>query len=393
MGSPPPRRTVLAIDDDPGVLNLYLSMLSPAGYRVLCCNESTKAVELIQKERPDVVLCDIVMPGLDGYEVHAALEADPANAGVAFIFLTAQGDFSERVRAFEAGVVDFMTKPFTQGILLRKVEKVLARAGRPAAPAAAAKAGASTGRRAVSFDDIPAEFRRVLIMDDDRDYRQWLRQLLEPHGFTVIECEDGPTALQRALEERPWLFLADVNMPEMDGFEVCRRFRAQPMLRSIPFVFLSGLDDYEERRKGLEMGADEYLPKILPQRELLMRIRLVLQRVAASGAWTRRGPGMAGDMEVIGPAGALQMCHLSQLTGLFEVVHDGARAEIRFREGAVVGARCGDREGAEAVFEFLGWNAGRFEFTPGDPGPGTPLAESVTELVLEGARRLDERRR
>jgi two-component system, cell cycle response regulator len=389
-----PGRTVVVIDDDPGILNLILMILTPAGFRVICCGEPGKAVELVRQERPDVVLCDIAMPGLDGYAVHEALESDPATADIPFLFLTAQGEFTQRVRAARAGVVEFMKKPFTQSVLVRKIEKMLERSGRgrpKEAPAKPVPREPSTGRRGVSFDDVPPEFRRVLVVDDDRDYRGWLRQLLQPHGFTVLECGDGEQALRQALEGRPWLVLADVDMPEMDGVEMCRRFRADLRLRAIPLVFISGYDDYEQRRRGLEAGADEYLPKLLPVRELLMRIHLALQRAVDAVGW--RSAGIAGDLDVIGPVGALQMCHLGRLTGVFEVRRAEGAAEIRFREGEVVGARCGGAADADAVFQFLGWTEGRFEFRLDDPGPGAPLEQGVSELVLEGCRRLDEARR
>jgi hypothetical protein len=118
-----------------------------------------------------------------------------------------------------------------------------------------------------------------------------------------------------------------------------------------------------------------------------------LQAVVETMGWTRRGPGMAGDMEVIGPAATLQMCHHSRLTGVLEIRGRDGCVEIRLREGEILSAHCGERVGAEAVFAFLGWTAGRFEFRHGDPGPGTPLEQSVSELVLEGCRRLDESRR
>jgi len=71
---------------------------------------------------------------------------------------------------------------------------------------------------------------------------------------------------------------------------------------------------------------------------------------------------------------------------------DGA-VEMRFRDGQIVGARCDELSGPEAVFEFLSWSAGRFAFRPGDPGDGAPFEQSISELVLEGYRRLDESRR
>src|SRR5262249_8047849 len=83
------------------------------------------AVDLVRTEQPDLVLCDIAMPGLDGYGVLRRLQKDPTTAHFPVVFLTAHREFSERVRAFRFGVVDYVTKPFSREVRLRKVEKVL----------------------------------------------------------------------------------------------------------------------------------------------------------------------------------------------------------------------------------------------------------------------------
>ena len=395
--APPRPPTIVAIDDDGATLSLLQEMLEPAGYRVLCSADPRRGVELIRQEKPDLVLCDIVMPGMDGYAVYQAIQDSHEPASRGFVFLTAQAGLTERVRAFRAGVVDFMSKPFNKAIVQRKVAKLLARVRGPAAPSRPIRPqepGAAAGdapRKPVDFGELPAELRRVLVVDDDAHYRRLLRSVLEPHGFTVFETADGIDALRDALEHRPWLILCDVNMPGKDGYELCRQFRSHAMLRSLPFIFLSGRDEYTDRCMGYEAGADEYLAKMTPMREILIRVRLVLQRL--SGAWARHEAVIEGDIGVIGAAGVLQMCQLGGVSGVFEVQTAEGAVEIRFRDGQPIAARCEELTGAEAVFEFLSWSGGRFTFRPGDPGPGEPFEQSISELVLESYRRQDEERR
>src|SRR5689334_14908836 len=100
----PRPRTIVAIDDDGAMLSLIEEMLQPTGYRVYCSADPARGVELIRQHKPDVVLCDIVMPGMDGYAVYQALQDGREPACGAFIFLTGQGGFTERVRAFRAGI-------------------------------------------------------------------------------------------------------------------------------------------------------------------------------------------------------------------------------------------------------------------------------------------------
>jgi hypothetical protein len=183
-------------------------------------------------------------------------------------------------------------------------------------------------------------------------------------------------------------------MPRVDGFEFCRRVRSHSLIRHTPLIFLSGWDDYKDRYRGMEAGADEYLSKDTPVRELLIRIQLVLKRYADLGERASRGPGMEGDIEVIGAPGLLQMCHLGRLSGACSVRSGDRLLDVRFRDGEIVDAMTSDGvSGADAVYDLLGWTHGHFNFTPGDPGPGAPLGETFNQLVLEGCRRLDEHQR
>lgn len=241
-----------------------------------------------------------------------------------------------------------------------------------------------------TFDDIPEALRQVLVVDDNAVFRSFLRGLLQGHGFTVYEAGNGADGLALAVEKQPWLILTDLRMPGDDGFELVRSVRAHRLIRRTPILFLSGWDDYTARRQGLELGADDFVSKETPARELLMRIQLTLERYVSLGRRGANGPAMEGRIEVMGAPGVLQACHLTRLTGLLIAEADGRQVTIRFRDGEIVGASGGGHYAADAVYAFLAWERGRFEFIPGDPGAERRLAPSFSELILEGCRRLDE---
>jgi CheY-like chemotaxis protein len=195
------------------------------------------------------------------------------------------------------------------------------------------------------------------------------------------------------------MILADISMPELDGFEFCRRVRSHPMLSRLPLLFISGSDKYKERYRALQIGADDFLSKNMPVRELLMRIQLLMTRYSDLSASEHRAGAdevagaFQGRIEVFGAPALLQMCAQGRLTGLFtSLAEDSLKSAtvIGFREGDVISATCGDRSGIDAVYAFLAWIKGSFKFTPGDPGQGEPLAQSVEHLLLEGCRLLDE---
>jgi DNA-binding response OmpR family regulator len=246
---------------------------------------------------------------------------------------------------------------------------------------------------APAFEALPRALRTALLVDGDSGYKQFLCGLLEPAGFTLYEAENGEEALKIALAKRPWLILTEVNLPILDGFEFCRRVRSHSLLRHTPLVFLAAWDEYRERYHGLSLGADDYLSKRTDARELLIRLQIILKRYAEVGVRSRTGAAMEGGIELIGAPGMLQMCHLSRFTGVLTVRTGASRVQIRLREGELLSAESNKTVGAEAIFEFLSWTRGHFEFVPGDPGDGEPLAEKFDYLLLEGCRRLDETQR
>jgi len=125
---------------------------------------------------------------------------------------------------------------------------------------------------------------RVLVIDDDRELCALIRAYLEPLGYEVLAEHDGPAGAERALAEKLHAVILDVNLPGMDGFEVLKRLRAQT---DVPILMLTSRGDETDRIVGLEMGADDYLPKTFSSRELLARLRAVTRRTGR--ATTDRG--------------------------------------------------------------------------------------------------------
>ena len=115
----------------------------------------------------------------------------------------------------------------------------------------------------------------ILIVDDEPKALVFLRNLIEPEGYRVLTATHGLDALAMAMRERPDVALLDVMMPEIDGFEVCRRMRADPTLSQMPILLLTALDDRSSRLQGLEAGADDFLNKPVDSAELRIRLKTI----------------------------------------------------------------------------------------------------------------------
>lgn len=129
---------------------------------------------------------------------------------------------------------------------------------------------------------------KILIVDDDPRLRELVRLALERADYSVITAADGRLALIHAAREAPDLIILDVGMPEMDGFECCRRIRATS---EVPILFLTARDDEIDRIVGFEMGADDYVTKPFSPRELVARVKTILKRSGhtAEQEWLKRG--------------------------------------------------------------------------------------------------------
>lgn len=133
----------------------------------------------------------------------------------------------------------------------------------------------------------------ILVVDDEAKIVKQARDYLERGGFRVFTAADGPTALAAARNDRPDLIVLDLNLPGMDGLDVCRALRRQS---DVPIIMLTARVDETDRLIGLELGADDYITKPFSPRELVARVRAVLRRVQG-GVHT---PGLirVGDLEI-----------------------------------------------------------------------------------------------
>ncbi len=117
----------------------------------------------------------------------------------------------------------------------------------------------------------------ILIVDDEPNGQKTLESLLVGRGYTLIFASDGQEAYNQALTHMPDLILLDVMMPVMDGYEVCRRLRANPAVAEVPVLMITALDDTTSRLQGLEAGADDFITKPFNRSELRTRVRTIVR--------------------------------------------------------------------------------------------------------------------
>jgi hypothetical protein len=188
---------VLVIDDDATVQDLLRRSLNRDGFRVETAADGTSGLARARKLHPDIITLDVMMPGMDGWEVLAALKEDPETADIPVIVVSI---VDERGLGFSLGAADYLTKPLD----FSRLSSVLNRH---------AKVGLG---------------RRVLIVEDNEATQELLQKRLTKEGWQVVAAGNGREALERLTQGPPDLVLLDLMMPEMDGFEFLEAFRKQP---------------------------------------------------------------------------------------------------------------------------------------------------------------------
>lgn len=148
-------------------------------------------------------------------------------------------------------------------------------------PSLAGRGGLST-LRAKSMSSKAAN-KRILVADDEPDVLQLVSINLKNAGFNVLKAEDGLSALNQARETLPALMVLDLMLPEMSGLEVCKVLKKEPATSQIPIIMLTAKAEEVDRIVGLELGVDDYITKPFSPRELVLRVKSVMRRAAASG--------------------------------------------------------------------------------------------------------------
>jgi len=278
-----PYSRILVVDDDPMNVKLVTALLKKDGYEIFTAGNGVEALDEVRQQQPDLILMDVMMPIMDGYQATRELKDDPLTAGIPIIMITALNGTEDKVHGLRCGADEFLTKPVNSAELLARTksmlrlkqyqDQLLLRTRSEKAfnnqPDPAATVG--TG--------LSARPKVLLVEDSEKDVRLLSGQIKD-QGYDVHVAHDGEEALQKIMSSAIDLVLLDIFLPGMDGFEVCQHLKAQADTRDIQVVLITCLKDLEGKVKGMELGADDYLVKPIDSRELAARVKALLAKKA-----------------------------------------------------------------------------------------------------------------
>jgi CheY-like chemotaxis protein len=208
-------RSVLVVEDDPSAVRLLRAYLEPEGYRVRVAADGELALDDARVEPPAAILLDVLLPGIDGWEVLRRLKADPVLRDIPVVIVTV---VDEKDVGLALGAVDYLVKPIDRDALL-----------------------ASLGRLTFTTK-VPPRTVHILAVDDEPAALDALEGALRPAGFEVIRADGGRTGVEVARAELPDLVICDLVMPDLDGFGVVGKLKSDPVTADIPIIILTGHD-------------------------------------------------------------------------------------------------------------------------------------------------------
>ena len=330
---------ILLVDDAPDQVRVLSEILQGLPCRLLKASSGAQALALALREKPDLILLDILLPDLDGLAVLKELRNNPAAGDGPVIFLSAKAGLDDVVAGLEAGAADYLPKPFHGPELLARVRthlgfklardrerKLLTDLQETASqvkhlsgliPICAhckkirddrgywqqveqyvSQGTALQFSHGLCPDCSPIyfplaqkearttpgrhpetrkpEMPRILVVDDSPSNLRTLIQFLR-EDYKILVATSGPVALELARSERPDLIMLDVVMPDMDGYEVCMDLKADPRTRPIPVIFVTGDNEEGGELKGFDLGAVDYITKPFSLSIVRARIKTQLE--------------------------------------------------------------------------------------------------------------------
>lgn len=271
---------ILVVDDIPTNVRLLEAKLTAEYFEVITARNGEEALRLASQERPDIILLDVMMPGLDGFEVCRRLKLDPELTHIPVIMITALDQLSDRVQGLEAGADDFLTKPFHDLPLFARVRSLV----RLKSLMDELRLREATGQRMGVLRPLKEDSQdvlaggRILLVEDNPRMAERLRAPLTEAGARVEVEADPAAALARARQACHDLFIVSLDLRQEDGLRLCSLLRATEQARQVPVLTLVDEDDTERLVRGLEIGVNDYLMRPVERSELLARVRTQIRR-------------------------------------------------------------------------------------------------------------------
>ncbi|MBI1910820.1 MAG: response regulator [Deltaproteobacteria bacterium] len=248
------REYILIVEDSFTQARQLESIVRQLEYDIAIASDGREALELIKKRKPLLVISDILMPEVDGYQLCKMIKNTDSLKDITVILLTQLSDPKEIIRGLECGTDDFIVKPYNEMLLLARIQAVID-----------LKINQEAGKQI-----------NILVVEDSPTQAEQLKYMLEDHGYLVDIAINGKEGLEAARKIRPNIIISDILMPVMDGYELAYELKRDEKLRNTPVILVTSLMDRKEILRKASVVADGYFTKPYDDNYLLSKIEALL---------------------------------------------------------------------------------------------------------------------
>lgn len=296
---------VLVVDDLEPNVKLLEAKLRAEYFDVLGAYSGAEAIERAKADQPDIILLDVMMPGMDGFEACRQLKSAPETMHIPVVMVTALDQQADRVAGLEAGADDFLTKPVEDLALFARVRSLT----RLKMMTDELRARYTTGKGLGVVGNIdvsePVGEQRIFIIDDNEDQVERLKAALEPLKYAVAYEADPEIAIGRAREGDFDLIIVNMSIESMDPLRLCSSIRSLEETRLTPILAVVRQGDTRKLVRALDIGVNDYLSRPVDRNELSARVSTQLRR-------KRYVDQLRSSFQA-----SLEMAVTDQLTGLY----------------------------------------------------------------------------
>jgi two-component system cell cycle response regulator len=271
---------VLVVDDILPNVKLLEAKLSSEYYDVLTATSGEEALRRAEQDSPDIILLDVMMPGMDGFEVCRRIKGNIATAHIPVVMVTALTDSVDKVRGLEAGADDFLSKPVNDTALMARVRSLVRLKMTidewRIREKTATQLGVVEGTGTVMDEKV--ENARVLVIEDQEFEADKIADTLARDQDSVIPVDSGIRAMELVSQHEFDLLIVSLNLKQEDGLRLCSHLRSNEKTRGTPIIMIGTEDDMKRIAHGLEIGAHDYIMRPVDRNELLARCRTQIRR-------------------------------------------------------------------------------------------------------------------
>src|SRR6266446_990657 len=270
---------ILVVDDVPANVKLLEARLSAEYFDVLTAANGAEALQICARADCDIILLDVMMPDIDGFEVCRRLKSNPATHFIPVVMITALDSPADRVRGLEAGADDFLTKPVSDIVLIARVRSLTRLKMMTDELRMRAITSLEIGMQAPEREAVADTGKggRILLVDDRPSSYERLAPVLSAEH--TVDVETNPSeALFHAAEGNYDLLIVSLSLDQFDGLRLCSQARSLERTRQVPILAISDADNNSRLLRGLEIGVNDYLLRPVDKNELLARARTQIRK-------------------------------------------------------------------------------------------------------------------